>query len=395
MKRFAIIFLVLLLTSAVAFAESWICPVCGRENDSNFCPNDAQPRPQEEIPDADTEMSKIAALRADIDSGLIPVLNEEPIFAGKLLVVDYSHGSNAETVLINRYDEQRDKALFPDERMACGYDDADTVVLIYTKNRTIGLGFGGSSASNSYIDVCADVVVPKTGYRYATKTLWTCMSLSFDMNMSRMTLTGTVKMRGLTEIVKVKEALGTMLNLSAEGGDEALYNEACALYDEGLYYSARATFRESGYGDWAERAAACVQPYPENGEAWRNYILPLSSLDLTIEVNQEENSVFFARIYWDGRAYTGLFIKGSGTATVSLPAGTYSIKAGTGDIWYGGREAFGRNGSYETMTFGEDGSETVTLEAGYAYTLRINVEDIIDDGTDVGNKAETWDGFAE
>lgn len=37
---------ILLVTPLLTLAENWICPVCGRENNGNFCPNDAQPKPE-------------------------------------------------------------------------------------------------------------------------------------------------------------------------------------------------------------------------------------------------------------------------------------------------------------------------------------------------------------
>lgn len=47
MKKFLSFFLALsmLLLPLLSAAESWICPVCGRENEENFCPSDGQARP--------------------------------------------------------------------------------------------------------------------------------------------------------------------------------------------------------------------------------------------------------------------------------------------------------------------------------------------------------------
>ena len=49
MRKLTAIILALsvLLVTAAAFAEDWTCPVCGRENDSNFCPWCGTERPSE------------------------------------------------------------------------------------------------------------------------------------------------------------------------------------------------------------------------------------------------------------------------------------------------------------------------------------------------------------
>ena len=180
----------------------------------------------------------------------------------------------------------------------------------------------------------------------------------------------------------------------AGAADENLYRQAQMHFDEELYYTARREFLQSLWGDWNERAADCIRSWPENGTVWEKNLSSGRDTQLTIRVNQPEDSAFFARLYLDGQACSGLFIGGTGEATASLPGGTYSIKAGSGGVWYGARELFGESAAYQSMTFDENGSETVELESGYAYTLEINVS-VSSGGTGVGSEEESWENVVE
>ena len=83
-----------------------------------------------------------------------------------------------------------------------------------------------------------------------------------------------------------------------------------------------------------------------------------------------------------------------GMATVSdLGPGYYEIRDGVGYNWYGIKEAFGGEGSYETMTFDEEGTERVFLQSYYAYTLSINVRMTERTGDDVYSESIDWDKF--
>ena len=102
------------------------------------------------------------------------------------------------------------------------------------------------------------------------------------------------------------------------------------------------------------------------------------------------------RIYKNDAPVSYLFIAGSDTVTVRLPGnGYYVVKDGVGYDWYGIKEAFGREGSYETMTFDENGTESVYLKSNYAYTLSINVSTPDPKGDDVYSEPENWDDFVE
>ena len=181
---------------------------------------------------------------------------------------------------------------------------------------------------------------------------------------------------------------------AARDYDDA-YLEALQYLKEGKYYSAYASFRNS-YADNADaRAEACVQPWPKNGEVWRSSAAKKKNMELTIKVQQDQDRAFLARIYQGGTLLSCLFIGGSGKATTKLPAGTYMIKDGVGTQWFGVKEAFGRAGDYSTMTFSNNGSQTVSLKSGHAYTITINAAEADPNADSVGSQYESWEGFSE
>ncbi len=172
------------------------------------------------------------------------------------------------------------------------------------------------------------------------------------------------------------------------------YDEAMAYFSEGRYYSARKAFTESRYEDWQDWADKCPQPKPATGELWHDPALRLQDTELTIRVDQSSTDMFF-RIYKEDSLISDVYITGSDEVTVFLPGNAYyTVKDGIGRTWYGEKEAFGKEGTYETMTFDGKGTERVFLESGYAYTLSINVTDT-GGGTDVDSRSESWENFSE
>jgi hypothetical protein len=87
-----------------------------------------------------------------------------------------------------------------------------------------------------------------------------------------------------------------------------------------------------------------------------------------------------------------MFIGGSGKVTAKLPAGTYFMRTGTGYDWYGPNEAFGESGYYDTLLF-DDGTEYVTLQSGYEYTLLLNTSYNDPDYDDVGSEYTDYGDF--
>ena len=174
---------------------------------------------------------------------------------------------------------------------------------------------------------------------------------------------------------------------------EYSYMAACALTLQGRYYSARRLFIESKWEDWNERAAACVQPWPEDGRLWRNSKVGGGSVELIFKVKGDPDTAMLVKIYKaDGTLAACLFIDGSGKASVSLPSGTYVIKDGYGSAWYGMEEAFGREGVYETMLF-DGGEEQVKLKSNYRYTITIDASDSAGGKNGIGSEQDSWSDF--
>ena len=179
-------------------------------------------------------------------------------------------------------------------------------------------------------------------------------------------------------------------------GDQSLYETAMSLYNDEKYYSARQAFLESEYGDWSEMAEKCIRKQPATGEIWHDRSQWLQDMELTINVDQPRDTSMFVRIYKDDAPVSYLFISGPDSVTVKLPGNAYyAIKDGVGYEWYGTKEAFGREGSYESMTFDEQGTERIYLQSYYAYTLSINVSSLTPDSDEVFAEYEDWESFAE
>ena len=87
-----------------------------------------------------------------------------------------------------------------------------------------------------------------------------------------------------------------------------------------------------------------------------------------------------------------LFIGNTGSATVSLPAGSYVVKAGTGMAWYGEEEAFGEEGRYEVMTF-DNGRQELEIEADQHLTVTVNAQGYGDGAKMEGAVYEDWSSF--
>ncbi|MBR5109768.1 MAG: hypothetical protein IK099_06200 [Clostridia bacterium] len=171
------------------------------------------------------------------------------------------------------------------------------------------------------------------------------------------------------------------------------YQQAMDFLREEKYYSAREAFLSS-YTDGAyEQAQKCLKAWPGNGEVWRTSSGKGDKCEFTVVVNQDSDRAMLLRFYRRGYPISFVFIGGTGQVKITLPEGLYTVKSGEGYDWYGYKEAFGRYGSYETMTF--DGKEEIKLEAGHAYTLTINTDQVNPDADDVGSEYESWEGFCE
>ena len=175
--------------------------------------------------------------------------------------------------------------------------------------------------------------------------------------------------------------------------DECTYMMACADYLRGKYYKAKDRFEYCYWGDAEERAEKCVQPWPSTGQIWKDSSMGAGT-QLTITVNGEPDVGMHVKIYQqDGKLVSMLFIGGSGSASTWLTGGTYTIKDGTGSDWYGPEDSFGYYGDYQVMTFDDYGTTEVDLQAGYSYTITINVQNASPDASNVGSMYDDYEDF--
>ncbi len=175
------------------------------------------------------------------------------------------------------------------------------------------------------------------------------------------------------------------------------YDRGVECMEQGLYFSAYEWLIQSGTRGADELAESCKLPWPKNGEVWRAEGLGAGDMELTIEVNQPDDTAYFALLYRDGAHVSDLFVGGTGKATVRLPGGSYTIKDGSGETYYGVREMFGRYARYETLEYDEEGTTVAYLEKGHGYVLSINITQSEKDpeGKDVFSSDEDFDNMVE
>ena len=177
--------------------------------------------------------------------------------------------------------------------------------------------------------------------------------------------------------------------------NDEYYQTGLQYLNEGKFYSAYESFRMSSLEEAQEKAETCIQAWPATGQIWHNSSVKGTNMELTVSVNQDEDRAMIVKIYKGDVHAATLFIAGTGKATTKLPAGTYTIKDGVGTQWFGANEAFGRDGAYETMTFGDDGTSQVQLKSGHAYTITINVTNPDPNADSVGSEYQDWEGFGD
>ena len=184
-----------------------------------------------------------------------------------------------------------------------------------------------------------------------------------------------------------------------ENSGKLLYLKGCAYCASGRYFKAMEAFTESGWGSWEKRAAACVQPWPSNGEIWHNSDVTAEEMSLTFKVNGSDSATgrYFEVIQEDGTRAAALFLKGNGSVYVYLPGGNYRIREAGGTAWYGPKDLFGRDGKYETMVFNEfeDDEYLTELTAGYGWVININPVEDTPDSADVGSVDDDWESWNE
>jgi len=176
---------------------------------------------------------------------------------------------------------------------------------------------------------------------------------------------------------------------SAEKATESIYSHADVLFKEGNLEEAYYIFLGlSDYKDSEARAAKCVQPFPESGVLYSDPDFTHSSSYIEFE-SLEPNYAYFYKIYSDETLVATLFVNPDSSAWVYVTPGTYKIKEGTGDIWFGEDLAFGNKGWYKTLVFDSTGTDTVTIRNGEYLVLTINTEE----GGNVSGRSEDPSSF--
>ncbi len=129
------------------------------------------------------------------------------------------------------------------------------------------------------------------------------------------------------------------------------YLRACSLAMQKKFYSAKRAFEYSGFGNWEERAAACVQPWP-SGVLYTNPSAGGGTAQLIIEYSAGGGEAMLVKVYNDdGDLVRILFTGTAGTVATSLDDGSYMLEIEVGTDWYGEEEGFGDDASYTDSTY--------------------------------------------
>ncbi|MDR1599876.1 MAG: hypothetical protein LBS11_08435 [Oscillospiraceae bacterium] len=168
------------------------------------------------------------------------------------------------------------------------------------------------------------------------------------------------------------------------------------LFSNQQYYSAYSLFMSLGsYGDSADRAAMCVQPWPSAGALERAGAYRGTLAELKILSTYPSDTACLVKIYArDGGFAASLFVPGGETTTIGIAPGEYMVRVGSGQAWFGAEEAFGQDGAkYSTLEFnGED--KLMRIEQEYTHTLTLLANDLPNGAAPVGADPLTWEAFA-
>lgn len=175
------------------------------------------------------------------------------------------------------------------------------------------------------------------------------------------------------------------------------YYKGCGLLAQGCGYQALDELKKSTRVGTMERQAKCEMEKPQNGQVYRNPDYPNGGtrLNICVESCATAQSAYFKLYLESGELVAGLFLHETGTVSADLPAADYIIKMGTGYKWYGEVDSFGKDpGSYyEVMTFDSAGTQVVTLDYGYEFTLTINTATVDSGASSVGAQNQNWEEF--
>lgn len=147
------------------------------------------------------------------------------------------------------------------------------------------------------------------------------------------------------------------------------YAEAEAYCDNGEYYKAYQLFLPMfEFLDSGDRALACIQPNPDNGEIYRNDDYAKKSCAVNIKLGDKGMSMYMKFYTADDVLVSTVFVKAGAKTKVKLPAGEYRVKTAYGVDWFGEKDMFGDEGYYQELVFDSDNG-LYKLSTRYIYTL--------------------------
>lgn len=188
----------------------------------------------------------------------------------------------------------------------------------------------------------------------------------------------------LMEQEKYEEAEAILSDLvNTQGMDEAYgylmdcsnaqsYKVAMEHFEAEEYGDAYSAFMALGsFKDSANMAAQCIQDLPETGEKYHNEDYASHQCEFTIDNTGFKNTLI--KLYTaGGDLVCTVFIRADESATLNLPAGTYTMNQAYGDNWFGDTDLFGNEGRYWKCKV--SGSYEFTLESGNGYTMSSQTE---------------------
>lgn len=212
-----------------------------------------------------------------------------------------------------------------------------------------------------------DIFAALPGYEDADDQAQECQNqMDYDNAM------GLMDAGSYQEAKDIFEALGTYSDamlLSARCQNNIDYNTADALFNEGSYYEAYQIFwNMSSFKDNYDRAFACIQSNPDNGELYRNDDYAKKSCAVNIKLGDKGMSMYMKFYTADDVLVSTVFVKAGAKTKVKLPAGEYRVKTAYGVDWFGEKDMFGDEGYYQELVFDSDNG-LYKLSTRYVYTL--------------------------
>ena len=168
--------------------------------------------------------------------------------------------------------------------------------------------------------------------------------------------------------------------------NKVAYQGAEQALASGKNYTAYVAFMDLGsFEDSAARAELCVLEEPKSGELYHNENYTARQVDF--KVVNSYNVATYVKLYLNnGDLVCSFYIQANKSATVHVPAGTYTINRAFGTQWFGLEDMFGDDGTYYRQLIGD--SYEFTMENNYIYTLSTG-----NGGTPVVDNTTEREGF--